>query len=56
MSDSGIEINEKAIERLKRKIIIKENTNLKKREKSDQEMVKWIKKTIEEEVKCCSNQ
>ena len=47
--------NGKIIERLKKKIILQENINLKKREKSDQNMVKWIKNLIEEEVKCYSN-
>ena len=55
MSEQGIPIDEKAIERLKRNIIIRENINLKTREKSDQEMVKWIKSKIEEEVQCCLN-
>ena len=49
-------VNEKAVERLKRKIIIAENQNLKTRDKSDQQMVAWIKKQIEEEVQCYSNQ
>lgn len=56
MSEQGIPIDEKAIERLKRNIIIRENINLKTRDKSDQEMVKWIKSKIEEEVQCCLNQ
>ena len=56
ISEQGIPIDEKAIERLKRNIIIRENINLKTREKSDQEMVKWIKSKIEEEVQCCLNQ
>lgn len=56
MSDSKIEIDEKIVERLKMKIIICENNNLKTREKSDPEMVKWIKSKIEEEVQCCLNQ
>ena len=47
---------EKAVERLKRKIILQESQNLKTREKTDQQMVAWIKKQIEEEVQCCSNQ
>lgn len=51
-----IKVNEKAIERLKRKIILQENQNLKTRTKSDQEMVVWIKKQIEEEAQCYSNQ
>lgn len=51
MNETGIEIDEKIVEKLKRMIIIQENNNLKKREKSDPEMVKWIMKKIEEEVK-----
>ena len=47
-----IKVNPDAVERLKRKIIIKENKNLKTRELSDQQMVNWIKKQIEEEAKC----
>lgn len=53
---SGTTIDEKAIQRLKNKIIIAENANLRTKNKSDQQMVKDIKKWIEEEVKCCSNQ
>ena len=49
-------IDEKAIKRLKRKIIIAENTNLRTKNKTDAQMVKDIKKWIEEEVKCYSNQ
>ena len=56
MSDTNIEIDEKIVERLKRKIVIQENINLKTREKSGAEMVKWIKSKIEEEVQCCLNQ
>ena len=51
-----IKVNEKAVERLKRKIILQESQNLKTREKTDQQMVAWIKNQIEEEVHCCSNQ
>ena len=39
-----IKVNEKAVERLKRKIILQESQNLKTREKTDQQMVAWIKK------------
>lgn len=52
----AINVNEKAVEWLKRKIIIAENQNLKTRDKSDQQMVAWIKKQIEEEAQCYSNQ
>lgn len=51
-----IQVNERAIERLKRKIIFQENQNLKTKEKSESQMIAWIKKQIEEEVKCYSNQ
>ena len=51
MSDVGeIQVDDKAIERLERKIIIQENMNLKTRTMSDSQMVSWIKKKIEEEV------
>lgn len=56
MADTTIEIDEKIVERLKKNIIIRENINLKTREKSDQDMVKWIKSKIEEEVQCYLNQ
>ncbi|MBB5182686.1 hypothetical protein [Catenisphaera adipataccumulans] len=57
MSNNGeLEINEKAIDRLKKTIVIKENRNLKTGSLSDAQMVAWIKKKIEEEVKCCLNQ
>ena len=46
----GIKTNDAAVERLKRWIILKENQNIKTREKSDAEMVKTIKKRIEEEA------
>ena len=48
------ELDTKAVERLKRKIVIAENTNLRTKNKSDAQMVKDIKKWIEEEVQCCS--
>lgn len=50
-----IKIDDKAIERLKRIIIIKENQNLKTRTLSDQKMVEWIKEKIEEEAQCYFN-
>ena len=51
-----ITVNEKAVERLKRKIILQENQNLKQRTMTDQQMVTWIKKQIEGEAQCYSNQ
>ena len=57
MNEAGeIQVDRKAIELLKRTIIIKENDNLKMRTMSDSQMVSWIKKKIEEEVQCCLNQ
>ena len=57
LSDNGdIQVDRKAIERLKRSIIIKENMNLKSRTMNDSQMVAWIKKKIEEEVQCYLNQ
>ena len=51
-----IQVNERAIERLKMRIIVQENKNLKTKETTDSQMVAWFKKQIEEEVKCYSNQ
>jgi len=57
LSDKGeILVDNKAVERLKRSIIIKENMNLKTRTMNDSQMVAWIKKKIEEEVQCYLNQ
>ena len=50
-----IKVNEKAVERLKRKIILQENQNLKTRAMTDQQMIAWIKKQIEEEAQCYLN-
>lgn len=50
-----IKVNEQAIERLKRKIILQENQNLKTRTMTDQQMIVWIKKQIEEEAQCYLN-
>ena len=47
-------LDRRVIEKLKRKIVIAENTNLRTKNKSDQQMVQDIKKWIEEEVTCCS--
>lgn len=45
-----IKISDKAVERLKHWIILMENQNIKARSKGDAEMVKAIKKRIEEEA------
>lgn len=51
-----LKLDDKAIERLKRSIIMKENLNLKTKTMNDVQMIAWIKKKIEEEVQCCLNQ
>ena len=56
VNQNGIEVDEEAIERLMQKIVAKEGINLKTREKSDPDMVNWIRKQIEEEVQCYLNQ
>lgn len=56
MEISNQEIDEKVIERLKRKIVIAENTNLRTKNKSDAQMISDIKKWIEEEDQCSYNQ
>ncbi len=56
MNNSEIVIDDRIVERLKKNIIIRENINLKTKEKTDQQMVSWIKSKIEEEVQCCLNQ
>ena len=50
-----IKIDDNAIERLKRRIILQENRNLKTKTMSDQQMVSWIKKKIDEEAQCYFN-
>lgn len=55
-NNKKIEIDASIVERLKRKIITQENMNLKKKEKTNSEMVRKIKQMIGEELKCYSNQ
>lgn len=56
MEVSKFDLDRKAIERLKRKIVIAENINLRTKNKTEAQMIRDIKKWIEEEVQCCSNQ
>ena len=56
METAKVDLDQKAINRLKRKIVIAENTNLRTKNKTDAQMIRDIKKWIEEEVQCCSNQ
>lgn len=52
MNENRIEIDEKKAERLLRKIVIMEKQNIRTKQFNDAEMVRKIKKTIEEEVEC----
>lgn len=56
METQKIEIDSKLVTRLKHKIILAESLNLKTKNKSESQMVQHIKKMIEEEVQCCSDQ
>lgn len=47
------ELDDKLINKLKMKIIFKEQQNLRDRKLNDSKMVEWIKSKIEEEIKCC---
>lgn len=49
---SGIQIDEKKAKRLLQKLIIMEKINNRTKQLNDSEMVKKIKKVIEEEVEC----
>ena len=49
---NGIEIDIEKVQRMLAKLIMREKTNLQTREKGDAEMVRMIKKMIEEEVEC----
>mgnify|MGYP005803830155 FL=1 len=51
-----IKVKPKAVAIRKRKIILQKNQNLKTKAMSDQQMVAWIKKQIEEEAQCYLNQ
>ena len=51
-----IKIDDRVVERLKQRIIIQENMNLKTRAMTDTQMISWIKKKIEEEAQCYFNQ
>ncbi len=56
MDHSEITLSKEAINRLISKIILKESKNIKDRAISDDQMINWIKKQIEEEVQCYLNQ
>ena len=49
---NGVEIDAEKSEMLLRRIIIKEKTNIKTKQYNDGEMIKMIKKLIEEVAEC----
>lgn len=49
---NGIEVNVEKAQRLIKKLIVKEKRNLSTKEYGNTEMVRQIKKMIEEEVEC----
>ena len=49
---NNTEIDVKKAQKIFQKVIIKENNNIKRKDKNDGEMVKMIQKLIEEEVEC----
>ncbi len=49
---NGVEIDTEKVQRMLGRLILREKTNLKTREKTDLQMVQMIKKLIEEEVEC----
>ena len=51
-SVGGIEIDKDKVNKMLKKLIIREKNNLQTREKSDGQMVQMIRKMIEEEVEC----
>ena len=56
METSKFDLDQKAIDRLKRKIVIAENTNLRTKNNTDAHIIRDLKKRLEEEVQRCSNQ
>ena len=49
---NDIEIDDEKVQRMLSKLIMREKTNLQTREKGDADMIRMIKKMIEEEVEC----
>lgn len=56
MEATEFELDSNIVTRLKYKIILAESLNLKTKNKSEAQMVQHLKKMIEEEVECCSDQ
>ena len=51
-NENEIVVDDEKVKRLMGRIVMLENKNLKTHNRNDAEMVKLIRKTIEEEVKC----
>jgi len=49
---NGVDINIQKADNMLKKLIIKEKINIKTKQYNDSEMVRMIKKMIEEEVQC----
>ena len=49
---NGVEIDTEKAHRLLQKLVIKEKTHIKSKERNDTQMVAEIKKMIQEEVEC----
>jgi hypothetical protein len=49
---NGIEINTEKAQLLLNKLIVREKTNIKTKQYNDGEMIRMIKKMIEEEAEC----
>jgi len=49
---NGIEIDTEKAQKMLKKLILKEKINIKTKQYNDSEMVKMIKKMIEEKVQC----
>lgn len=56
MEAPKIELDNKIVTRLKHKIVLAESLNLKTKNKSESQMIQYLKKMIEEEIECCSGQ
>lgn len=56
MEATEFELDSTVVTRLKKKIIHAESLNLKTKNKSEAQMVQQLKKMIEEEAECCSDQ
>ena len=52
MEVNGVEIDVQKAQRMLQRIIVREKTNIKTKQFNDTEMVKKIKKMIEEEAQC----